>query len=131
MGEEAPAHILAGIVEEGKGLGRTLGFPTANLRVGDAPLPERGVYAARAQTPHGTYPAVVNIGSHPTFPEGPDTVEAYLLEYEGNLYGQSVTLCLGERLRPEFRFPSREALIEQIGRDAARARAIYHGKESV
>lgn len=126
----APLCTLAGTVMHGKQLGRRLGFPTLNLRYREADgLPENGVYAALCWLLPGTgdplappYLAVLNQGRHPTFPEGPPTVEAHLLDFAGDAYGREAVLCYGRYLRPEMRFPTGEALAAQLGRDCEAAR---------
>lgn len=123
-------YTLSGRVEDGKHLGRTMGFPTANVRIphGKA-LPAFGVYDCWLETADGAYhPAVVNVGRHPTMPEGHVTVEAHVLAAEGeaiDLYGQHVRLSFMRFQRAEVRFDSREALQEQIARDAEEARAYF------
>lgn len=124
------AYTLSGRVENGKHLGRTMGFPTANVRVphGKA-LPAFGVYNCWLETADGAYhPAVVNVGRHPTLPEGHVTVEAHVLAAEGeslDLYGQHVRLSFLRFQRPEVRFDSKDALQEQITKDAEEARAYF------
>lgn len=117
---------LSGGVEVGRRLGRTLGFPTANLGTptGGKMLPARGVYAGFARTEGGAvHPCVVNIGSAPTVdPEGSLRVEAHCLGFEGDLYGQVLQLALGHRLRPEHRFPSVEDLRAAIAADVLATR---------
>lgn len=111
--------IVSGVVRTGKRMGRTLGFPTANIAmpVGVA-LPENGVYVGRVTLPNGErWPCVLNQGNHPTLPKGGASVEAHLLGFEGDLYGQRIDIEYLHRLRPERRFPSVEALTEQIERD--------------
>jgi riboflavin kinase/FMN adenylyltransferase len=119
---------LPGTVQRGAGRGKGLGIPTANLRIWEERAhPGNGVYACRAQVGSDVWPAVVNIGTRPTF-EGSETatvVEAHLLDYAGgDLYDQELALAFFERLRGERRFPGPEALLEQIQRDIARARGI-------
>ena len=114
--------MLEGEVVRGDGRGRALGMPTANL-VPDARLahPGHGVYAAWA---HGR-PAAVNVGVRPTFETGRGLlVEAYLLDFEGDLYGQTLRVAFAERLRGERRFDSAEALVGQMWRDAERTGEI-------
>jgi riboflavin kinase/FMN adenylyltransferase len=121
---------LAGIVVEGEKIGRTLGFPTANLSLDpQLVVPADGVYAARAElspfTPHAiTHSAAVSIGERPTFDGRRRVVEAYLLDFDGDLYGQTLRLHFVERLRGQERFDSIGALIEQMTRDVAQARAL-------
>lgn len=111
---------LNGIVVGGNRLGRTIGFPTANLL--PAPgivIPANGVYAARAILPDGKHVgAMVNIGTRPTIMRGNDrTVEAHLIGWEGDLYGKNLTLAFVSRLRDEIRFNSIDALRRQLEED--------------
>jgi len=117
-------YDLAGKVVAGDRVGRTLGFPTANLDTAGMQLPPNGVYAAVA-TVHGSRkPAAVNIGVRPTVDgqPGPVRVEAHLLDFEGELYGEGLNLELQRRLRGEERFSSVEKLMAQIGRDVEAVR---------
>lgn len=124
-------YHLSGTVKRGDQRGRALGFPTANLDVvGDRLLPANGVYICRAHLDTGTFNAITNIGTRPTFNNGEPTVEAYLLDFpvpdastSGDLYGAAMRLDFLKYLRPELRFPSAEALIEQMREDEAVARA--------
>lgn len=119
---------VAGEVAHGDERGRTLGYPTANL-VPDPRYvtPAHGVYAARATTRAGeTYPAAVSIGVRPTFVTGRgELIEAYLLDFSGDLYETRLELAFLKRLRGEKRFDSVDALIEQMASDVQAARAIY------
>ena len=115
-------YALGGEVVRGAGRGRTLGFPTANVRM-DLRLPlAPGVYVCRARVGPAEYRAVVNAGVRPTFGETELAVEAHLLDFSGDLYGQRINLTFLRRLREERRFPSVEALREQIVADVAAAR---------
>ena len=109
--------LLEGVVVEGDGRGRDLGMPTANIVPDDRfAAPGHGVYAAWA---HG-YPAAVNVGVRPTFDTGRGLlVEAFLIGYEGDLYGETLRIGFIERLRGEKRFDSVEELVEQMHRDVA------------
>lgn len=116
---------LFGTVVRGDGRGRQLGFATANLDLHHEIRPPAGVWAVRVRVGSVWVPAVLNIGIRPTFgPDGDLTVEAHLLDFSGDLYGQTLEVRIVARLREEMRFPSREALIEQIGRDVAAARRL-------
>lgn len=108
-------------VLRGKGRGRQLGFPTANLKPERELILAPGVYAARASWDGGEAGAVVNVGIRPTFGEGEYWVEAYLLECSADLYDKVLTLAFLERIRPEQKFPDVEALRAQVARDVARA----------
>ena len=114
--------LLEGEVVPGDRRGRELGMPTANIVPDDRLVhPGHGVYAAWA---HG-HPAAVNVGVRPTFDTGRGLlVEAYLLDFEGDLYGETLRVAFIERLRGERRFESVEALAEQMQRDAERVREI-------
>src|SRR3954449_12652426 len=118
---------MRGIVQHGDKRGRTLGFPTANL-VPDPALavPDHGIYACRAAVPDmGEWTAAVSVGVRPTFITGRGLlVEAYLLDFEGDLYGLELRLDFIQRLRGEKRFDSAETLIEQMHRDVEDARRI-------
>ena len=117
--------LLEGEVVRGDGRGRELGFPTANIVPDDRLVsPGHGVYAAWA---HG-HPAAVNVGVRPTFDTGRGLlVEAYLLDFDHDLYGQTLRIAFMERLRGERRFDSVDALVAQMHRDVERARQIASG----
>jgi riboflavin kinase / FMN adenylyltransferase len=117
---------LRGTVAHGDKRGRTLGFPTANL-VPDPHLvvPDHGIYACRAQVGGETHVAAVNIGVRPTFKTGRGLlVEAYLLDFEDDIYDRKLRLDFLERLRGERRFDSVDALVEQMGADVHETRRI-------
>lgn len=117
-------YTVSGEIMHGKQLGRTLGFPTANLDwPGMKALPPRGVYAAYAWIEGERYGAALNIGRHPTAPEGAPTLEAHLLDCHQELYGKHMRLELVAFLRGEQKFDSLDALKAQITRDAQNARA--------
>jgi riboflavin kinase/FMN adenylyltransferase len=118
---------VAGRVVEGAKRGRQLGIPTANIAVGEEmATPAVGVYACRAQAGPWQGNAVVNIGFRPTFDGGEarPIVEAHLLDFSGDLYGQVVALDFIARLRAEIKFPGVEALLAQIHRDIDQARGL-------
>jgi riboflavin kinase / FMN adenylyltransferase len=123
------AFFIDGRVVRGDGRGRTIGVPTANVEPENEMIPGRGVYAARCRVPGGgVFPAVVNVGERPTFGAGRTTVEAHLLDFQGDLYGGRVRLVFEVRLREERAFPAVEALVAQIGRDIAEARRHLAGE---
>jgi riboflavin kinase / FMN adenylyltransferase len=118
---------FSGEVTEGDRRGRTLGFPTANLLPRDGfVVPGHGVYACRAQTADGVvHVAATNVGVRPMFVTGRgELIEAFLVDFDGDLYGTELRVEFLKRLRGEKRFESVEALIEQMGRDVAQAREI-------
>ncbi len=120
--------FVEGMVVAGDRRGRTLGFPTANLRLEEGVMaPANGVYAVKVQVDGGNYPGVANIGIKPTFngfncrPE----MEVHLLDFQGDLYGKQIKVFLTGRLREEKRFSSPGELVEQIRLDISRARAAF------
>ena len=114
-----------GMVEVGRQMGRELGFPTANLRLESEVHPPEGVYACRVRIADHWWGAVCNLGRRPTV-EAAGTVllEAHVLEWTGDLYGQEVEVVLEEFVRPEQRFAHLEALKAQIALDTAKARQL-------
>ncbi len=119
---------LQGPVVHGDARGRGIGFPTANLRIPERmALPGDGVYAAIAQFSGDTHRAVVNIGVRPTFGVSARTVEVHVLDFDADIYGEEVRVEFVERIRAEQKFSSLEALIAQIGSDAAMARTLLEG----
>jgi len=114
-------YTVRGRVLRGKGRGRQLGFPTANLRPERELIVPAGVYAARAAWEGGRAGAVVNVGIRPTFGEGEYWVEAYLLDFAGDLYDSVLVLEFEERIRSEQKFPDVEALRAQVASDVATA----------
>jgi riboflavin kinase / FMN adenylyltransferase len=125
----AAAHLLGrpfgvrGTVAKGDQRGRTIGFPTANIAVEDQhALPADGVYVCRATVGTRQYGAVTNIGMRPTFDGKRRTVEAYLLDFVDDIYGETLRLDFLHRLRGEQKFDGIAALVAQITRDVAAAR---------
>jgi len=117
-------YPVSGQVLRGAGRGRTLGFPTANLRPERPLILAPGVYAARASWEGGRADAVVNVGYRPTFNENQYWVEAYLLDFSGDLYDRRLTLHFLQRIRPELKFPGVEALRRQVMADVDTARVL-------
>lgn len=119
-------YVLYGSVVRGDGRGRVLGYPTANLATEQA-LPPRGVYfaeARRAGEAH-SYRSLCNIGVAPTVAHGRAAIpEVHLLDFDEDLYGRPLEVCLRQKLRAEMQFADRSALVEQIGRDVAQVRAL-------
>ena len=119
-------HILSGEVVTGRKLGRTLGIPTANISIPEEVIKlPFGVYACKAQVAGITYLAVTNIGNRPTVGGHRVTVEPWLLDFEGDLYGKHLTLSFYRFLRPEQKFPSLEALQAEIMKNAAECRNFF------
>lgn len=125
-------HFISGKVVVGAGRGQSIGIPTANLAIPpELAIPARGVYAAWVPLGGQDMPAVVNIGLRPTF-EGDSriTVEAHLLDFSGDLYGQRLEVHFVARLRDEHRFESAHALVAQIRRDIEAGRAALAAHRS-
>jgi riboflavin kinase/FMN adenylyltransferase len=120
-----PLNIkIIGRVIYGNGLGHRIGFPTANLSAEDCDLGSvaNGVYASRATVGGVCYPSIVNIGFSPSVVEGGcRRVEVHIIGFDADIYGQTIAVELVEFLRPECKFPSREALVDQIRKDVATA----------
>ena len=118
-------HMYTGTVVPGQQLGRRLGFPTANLRPEKGlALPRFGVYACRCHLGGEVHTSVTNVGMRPTVEGDHVTLESWLLDFSGNLYGQEITLEFIHFLRPERKFESLEALKAQIFSDARQARQM-------
>lgn len=120
-------YSLSGPVIVGDRLGHKLGFPTANLDAEGLVLPPTGVYAARARVRDGSFQAVVNMGYRPTLksPAPRLQIEAHLLDFDSDLYGETIELLFQARLRDEQRFPNLDALKAQIQKDIAQARSFF------
>jgi riboflavin kinase/FMN adenylyltransferase len=119
---------IEGPVLEGDRRGRTIGFPTANIGLGEYLRPVYGIYAVRAATADGAvYDGVANLGIRPMWQTAEPMLEAHLFGFTGDLYGRKIRVQLIDFLRPEAKFDSVEALVAQMDRDAAAARAALAG----
>ena len=113
---------LRGTVVMGRQIGRTIGFPTANIRTEPRQLvPARGVYAVEVNLAHTAYTGVCNIGCRPTFDAGAESIEVHLASFQGDIYGETLDIAFCRRLRDEMVFESPESLAQQIRRDVERA----------
>lgn len=120
-------YEITGIVAQGEGRGRKIGYPTANLALEDPRklVPKRGVYATKVIGPDGdTYGGMMNIGRRPTFDEMEVTVEVHLFDFEGDLYGDPLSVQFLQRLRDEQKFDSLDALAVQLSEDERHCRTI-------
>lgn len=116
---------VANEVVEGDRRGRKLGFPTANLDPPDRKVaPAIGVYAAFTHTPGGVHQSAVNVGVRPTFGSGGLVIESYILDFDADLYGQTLTVEFVEYLRPEIKFDDVDALVAQMHLDVERASQV-------
>ena len=110
-------YTIRGEVVPGVQRGRRLGFPTANLALADQMLPGDGVYAGKALLAGARHQAAISVGTRETFDHGARQLEVYVLDYEGDLYGQVLEVEFERLLRPQRKFESAELLIEQLQRD--------------
>ena len=115
-------YELAGTVVQGFQRGRTIGVPTANLDCGDQLVPADGVYAGECTAGGRDFAVALSVGTAPTFAQGRYQIEAHLIGYSGDLYGQSLTLRVTRWLRDQCKFPSLDLLKEQLSRDISAAR---------
>ncbi|HUH53938.1 MAG TPA: bifunctional riboflavin kinase/FAD synthetase [Microbacteriaceae bacterium] len=122
-------HSVRGVVVQGDASGRELGFPTANLgpktgaKTLEGMVPADGVYAGYALVGENSYPAAISVGNNPTFtPTGQSRVEAYLLDFSGDLYGQTIEVLFADYIRPTLTFNSVEDLITQMHADVESCR---------
>jgi riboflavin kinase/FMN adenylyltransferase len=118
-------YSVTGEVVRGRGIGVTLGFPTANVRPHHSAIPAQGVYIAEANLRGRTHRAAVNIGIAPTIRHEDVTVEAHLLDYHGDLVGEQIEVIFHRRIRPEKKFRNREELQEQIAADIQTVRTYF------
>ena len=121
-------HTLTQVVRHGHRIGHTIGIPTVNLTVPPHVLvPSHGVYATRVHLPDGScYSAVTNVGTRPTVNNGTDvTVEAWLLDFDGDLYGQTVRLEFYRHIRDEIRFDSLDSMKAEIQSNAETTRQYF------
>lgn len=115
---------IEGVVEHGDKRGRAIGFPTANLSLGNYLRPRYGIYAVRGRMPDGlVLDGAASLGIRPTFTPPRELLEPYFFDFSGDLYGQTIEVELIEFLRPEARFDTLDALTAQIATDCERARA--------
>lgn len=123
----AGPYGVEGIVGEGQRRGKTLGFPTVNLAPENELVPGDGIYAAQVRLPGESAwrPAATSIGVNPTFGGKQRVVEAFILDYDGELYGERVALRFHKKIRNQEAFPNAEELAAQIGRDVEAVRAYF------
>jgi len=122
-------YSLSGIVIPGRQVGRTIGFPTANIEI-DNPfklIPAEGVYAVKVLTDQGKFNGMLNIGHRPTFNNNIElkTLEVHLLNFDGDLYGRNITIELVERIRSEVKFENGNDLISQLEDDKLSTERIF------
>ncbi len=120
-------YTIEGEVVHGSHRGQSLGFPTANLHIANELLPAYGVYAVLVTVDRRRFKGVASIGVRPTFDAGPVSVEVYLFEYTGDLYGMHMDVSFVKRLRGEEKFRDAESLVRQIRKDVQEAELVLQG----
>ena len=120
------AWEIEGVVEQGDQRGRTIGFPTANVALGEHLRPRFGVYAVRALIDGNWRNGVANLGRRPTVGKLQENFEVHLFDFAGDLYGQSLRVALVDFIRPEMKFSGLDQLKAQIAADGQAARAILN-----
>jgi riboflavin kinase/FMN adenylyltransferase len=117
---------IEAIVQHGDKVGRTIGYPTANMDMGEYLRPAYGIYAVRGALPDGrVLDGVANLGIRPQFSPPKELLEPHFFDFDGDLYGQKIEVALVAHLRPEAKFDGLDALIAQMDRDSAAARRIF------
>ena len=117
-------YLFDSEVRHGEKIGRTLGYPTANLKLAENSILKHGIYAVRAAVDGSVYGGVASYGRRPTFDNGAPLFEAYLFDFSGDLYGKTLAVECLEYLRGEEKFASVDDLVVQMHKDADQARAI-------
>jgi riboflavin kinase/FMN adenylyltransferase len=124
-------HFISGVVVRGHKRGRSLGFPTANIRSRTEMIPADGIYATVLETEGRSLPSVSSIGTNPTFGAGPRTVECFVFDFEGDLYDRAVRLYWIEKVRDQEKFSSQELLVRRMEDDVREARRILTGAKVI
>jgi riboflavin kinase / FMN adenylyltransferase len=118
-------YAIEGVVQRGDARGRELGYPTANLALGDYQRPKYGIYAVRVTLEDGSeHPGVASLGVRPTFQPPQELLEAHLFGFDGDLYGRRIEVALHAFIREERKFESAETLMAEMRRDEAAARTL-------
>ena len=118
-------YTIAGVVQRGDQRGRELGFPTANMELGDYQRPKYGIYAVRVTLDDGSeHPGVASLGVRPTFEPPEELLEAYVFGFDGDLYGRTIEVALHAYIREEKKFDVVDALVAQMRDDEAQARRL-------
>jgi riboflavin kinase/FMN adenylyltransferase len=118
-------YAIEGVVQQGDRRGRELGYPTANLMLGDYQRPKYGIYAVRVTLEDGSeHPGVANLGVRPTFDPPEELLEAHIFDFDGDLYGRKIEVALHAFIREEKKFDGIEPLIAEMRNDEAAARKL-------
>ena len=116
------SYLVIGEVIEGEKRGRSIGFPTANIKLPPEKALPLGVFAVRVETLKGNFGGMANVGPRPSFPEEPPSLEVYLFDFEGDLYGQILTVSFEHFLRSQKKFSGLEEVKAQLARDEEEAK---------
>lgn len=119
------AYCIGGRVAHGNKLGRTIGFPTANILLNRLVTPIQGVYAVQVETPKGKFNGIANVGNRPTVNGSKPLLEVHLFDFSGDLYGKTLRVTFVEKIRTEIKFANVEALKAQIMIDVEKVRSIF------
>ena len=118
-------YAIEGVIERGDGRGRELGYHTANMRLGDYQRPAYGIYSVRVRLDEEReYAGVASLGIRPMFEPPVELLEAYLFDFDGDLYGRTIEVALHDYIRPEMKFDSMDALKARMAKDEAEARKL-------
>ena len=120
-------YFVQGLVQHGRKIGRTLGFPTANIALDPSCRLKHGIYAVTLEMEGKVLPAVASFGTRPMYDNGPPLLEVHVLDFDGDLYDKAVEVAFVAYLRAEAKFESIYALVAQMERDKAQARALLRG----
>ena len=122
-------YAIEGLVQHGDKVGRTLGFPTANLDMANYLRPKFGIYAVRGRLPDGrVVDGAANLGVRPSFDPPKELLEPYFFDFSGDLYGQTIEVELVDFIRPEAKFDDMDALMAQMTDDVATAKQLLARK---
>jgi riboflavin kinase / FMN adenylyltransferase len=119
-------YSITGRVQQGRGIGRQIGFPTANIKPYHNAIPAQGVYIAEAIVVGRRFPAAVNIGIAPTIRHEDITIEAHILDFDEELTGAEIEVVFHRRIRPEMKFRGRDELVKQITQDVEEVREYFN-----
>lgn len=125
--KKQPLYALSGRIVHGRGIGKKAGMPTANLEItNDMAIPKLGVYASKVKFGGSEYTGVTNVGLRPTVDSDKDiTIETYILDFDGDIYEETIELELYVLLRRQQKFEDMEMLLEQLHKDCAKAKKYF------
>ena len=116
------SYLAIGEVAQGEKRGRSIGFPTANIKLPPEKALPLGVFAVQVETPQGYFNGMANVGPRPSFPEEPPSLEVYLFDFDGDLYEQTLTISFEHFIRKQVKFSGLEEVKAQLARDEKEAR---------